>query len=43
LAVGGSWMVSPELIKIKEFGEVTRLTQEARDVVSGHKSPVADA
>jgi 2-dehydro-3-deoxyphosphogluconate aldolase/(4S)-4-hydroxy-2-oxoglutarate aldolase len=42
LAVGGSWMVAPELIRGKEFGEVTRLTQESQDLVRGLRSPVAN-
>jgi 2-dehydro-3-deoxyphosphogluconate aldolase/(4S)-4-hydroxy-2-oxoglutarate aldolase len=29
LACGGSWMVKPELIRNREFGEITRLTEQA--------------
>jgi 2-dehydro-3-deoxyphosphogluconate aldolase/(4S)-4-hydroxy-2-oxoglutarate aldolase len=29
VAVGGSWMVAPELLKARDFAEVTRLTSEA--------------
>ncbi|HEY2903614.1 MAG TPA: bifunctional 4-hydroxy-2-oxoglutarate aldolase/2-dehydro-3-deoxy-phosphogluconate aldolase [Polyangia bacterium] len=29
VAVGGSWMVAPELLKARNFAEITRLTAEA--------------
>ena len=29
VAIGGSWMVAPELLKARNFAEVTRLTSEA--------------
>ncbi|MBE6555721.1 MAG: bifunctional 4-hydroxy-2-oxoglutarate aldolase/2-dehydro-3-deoxy-phosphogluconate aldolase [Ruminococcaceae bacterium] len=35
LACGGSWMVSPELIKAGDFSEITRLTREAVDTMLG--------
>ena len=34
LAVGGSWMVAPNLISAGRFEDVTRLTREAVDLVS---------
>ena len=33
LAVGGSWMVAPDLLKAQNFAEVTRLAAEAVDKV----------
>lgn len=35
LACGGSWMVKDELIKNGDFGEITRMTQEAITLVMG--------
>ena len=35
LACGGSWMVKPELIESKSFGEITHLTAEAVAAVHG--------
>ncbi len=37
VAVGGSWMVAPELIKAKNFAEITRLAAEAVAVVQAKK------
>ena len=34
LAVGGSWMVAPKLIKERNFTEITRLTHAAVEVVA---------
>jgi 2-dehydro-3-deoxyphosphogluconate aldolase/(4S)-4-hydroxy-2-oxoglutarate aldolase len=42
LAVGGSWMVAPDLIRAKDFGEVTRLTQESQDLVRGVRSSIGN-
>jgi 2-dehydro-3-deoxyphosphogluconate aldolase/(4S)-4-hydroxy-2-oxoglutarate aldolase len=42
LAVGGSWMVAPELIRAKDFGEVTRLTQESQHLVRGVRSSIGN-
>jgi 2-dehydro-3-deoxyphosphogluconate aldolase/(4S)-4-hydroxy-2-oxoglutarate aldolase len=33
-AIGGSWMVSPSLIKAKNWAEITRLTSEALDLAA---------
>lgn len=33
-AIGGSWMVSPTLIKENNWGEITRLTREALDLAA---------
>ena len=33
LAIGGSWMVAPQLIASANFGEITRLTRQAVDSV----------
>jgi len=33
-AIGGSWMVSPSLIKAKNWAEITRLTREALDLAA---------
>lgn len=37
VAVGGSWMVAPELIKAGNFAEITRLAAEAVAVVKSRK------
>ncbi len=37
LAIGGSWMVKPSLIDEKNFEEITRLSQAARDKVTASK------
>jgi 2-dehydro-3-deoxyphosphogluconate aldolase/(4S)-4-hydroxy-2-oxoglutarate aldolase len=42
LAVGGSWMVAPDLIRAKDFGEVTRLTQESQHLVRGVRSSIGN-
>jgi 2-dehydro-3-deoxyphosphogluconate aldolase/(4S)-4-hydroxy-2-oxoglutarate aldolase len=34
LAVGGSWMVAPDLIREGRFGEITRLAKAAVEIVS---------
>jgi 2-dehydro-3-deoxyphosphogluconate aldolase/(4S)-4-hydroxy-2-oxoglutarate aldolase len=34
VAVGGSWMVAPDLIKEKDWNEIERLTKEAVDITS---------
>ena len=41
LAVGGSWMVAPELLKEKRFDEVSRLAAEAAALVRGLRDPSA--
>ncbi len=41
LAVGGSWMVAPELLKEKRFDEVSRLAAEAAALVRGLTGPSA--
>ena len=41
LAVGGSWMVAPELLKEKRFDEVSRLAAEAAALVRGLSGPSA--
>ena len=41
LAVGGSWMVAPELLKDKRFDEVSRLAAEAAALVRGLTGPSA--
>jgi len=38
LAVGGSWMVAPELVRAKRFDEVTRLTEHAMNIVRSVRS-----
>jgi len=38
LAVGGSWMVSPALIRARQFDEVARLTGEAVTIARGWRS-----
>ncbi len=40
LAVGGSWMVAPHLLKARNFAEITRLSKEARALAN--TSPKAD-
>jgi len=37
LAVGGSWMVKPDLISASRFDEITRLALEARAIVAQHR------
>ncbi|MEA2697345.1 MAG: 2-dehydro-3-deoxyphosphogluconate aldolase / (4S)-4-hydroxy-2-oxoglutarate aldolase, partial [Myxococcales bacterium] len=38
VAVGGSWMVSPELLKARNFAEITRLAAEAVALVKAKAS-----
>ena len=39
LAVGGSWMVAPELLRQGRFDEIARLTREAVDGRAEVRSP----
>jgi 2-dehydro-3-deoxyphosphogluconate aldolase / (4S)-4-hydroxy-2-oxoglutarate aldolase len=39
VAAGGSWMVAPNLLKNRDFKEITRLSQEARDLARQVKAP----
>jgi 2-dehydro-3-deoxyphosphogluconate aldolase/(4S)-4-hydroxy-2-oxoglutarate aldolase len=41
LAVGGSWMVAPDLLKEKRFDEVSRLAAEAAALVGSLRDPSA--
>ncbi len=39
LAVGGSWMVAPELLRQARFDEIVRLTREAVTIAAEVQSP----
>jgi 2-dehydro-3-deoxyphosphogluconate aldolase/(4S)-4-hydroxy-2-oxoglutarate aldolase len=34
-AVGGSWMVAPELVAARDYAAINRLTREAVEVAAG--------
>jgi 2-dehydro-3-deoxyphosphogluconate aldolase/(4S)-4-hydroxy-2-oxoglutarate aldolase len=42
LAVGGSWMVAPDLIAAGRFQDITRLTREAVELVSVVRGSLAN-
>jgi len=41
IAVGGSWMLTPSLLKARDFSEITRLASEARKIAVHASSPEA--